>query len=62
MSKRMRVYRAKDGWRWQLWSSSDIVAESGESHPDRGYAVKKAQEFMPEDAELEVDPADLEDA
>lgn len=48
--KRVRVWHAEDGWRWQKWSSSDIVAESGEAYEEKSTAVEMAeQEVQPGD-------------
>jgi hypothetical protein len=57
----MKVYRARDGWRWQLWRSSDIVAESGGAYENKGEAVKMAQAVLPPLVDLEVEDCE-EDA
>lgn len=29
---KIEVWKARDGWRWRIWRSGQIVAESGESY------------------------------
>lgn len=45
--RRVRVWKAEDGWRWQRWSSSDMVAESGEAYPNKSEAVQAAERENP---------------
>ena len=41
------VYRAKDGWRWRLWSRNGrIVAESGEAYKRAAAAVKQCENLQ----------------
>jgi uncharacterized protein YegP (UPF0339 family) len=60
---RFKIYEAKDApggqkgrWRWQLWSSSDIVAESGE-----GYVSKAECRRMIERIQSECPDAPIEE-
>ena len=41
-TERIKVWHAEDGWRWQHWSGSDIIAESGEGYANKGYALEMA--------------------
>lgn len=38
----MRVYKAKDGWRWRFSSGSDITADSGEAYTRKASAKRAA--------------------
>ncbi len=42
-TKKIRVYRAEDGWRWQKVTSSDITADSGQAYDDKAVAIESAQ-------------------
>lgn len=42
---RADVYKAKDGYRWRLWSSSDVVAISGQGYSSKDYCRKAVKKY-----------------
>lgn len=54
-NRRVRVYEAADGWRWQLWSSSDITADGGQGYEDRAECIRMARESTPEGTPIEIE-------
>ena len=44
---RIRVYRAKDGWRWRMTAgNSRIVADGGEAYTRRGDAARAVDRLL----------------
>lgn len=49
-----QIYRARDGWRWRLWSSNGrIIADSGEAYTSHSGAIS-AVEWMKQNAHLAI--------
>lgn len=59
--KRIKVFPERDAkgkptgdWRWQKWSGSDIISDSGEGYRNKSYCVERAN------AEADADPDPVE--
>lgn len=46
-NRRVKVWNAEDGWRWQRWASSDMTAESGEAYQTKTGAIEAAERESP---------------
>jgi hypothetical protein len=49
---RVELYEADDGWRWRAWSSSDIIADSGQAYAERSGAIEGARDNYGKDVQI----------
>lgn len=52
----VKVWKAKDGWRWFEMKSSDKVSESGEAYSSFEDAYEAASKHAPEGVDIIVEP------
>lgn len=43
---KVRVYKARDGWRWNMKRGGRIVAESGESYTERAHCKRAVKSIL----------------
>ena len=43
---KVKVYKAKDGWRWQMKRGGRIVADSGEAYTERGHCKRAVNSLL----------------
>lgn len=44
---RVRIWKARDGWRWHAVNGGRIVAESGEAYTRKRDCLRAARKFSP---------------